>query len=233
MRAIIVDDFRLARLDLLEYLHAFEDIKVLCDLEDSQNAIHVINREMPDIIFVDINMPKVSGFELASQLTCSPLIVYTTAYSEYALKAFNHNALDYLLKPICADRLEKTIEKARSILRPTTSAPATIKFLSLKQGERRLLCRLQDIDAFESSPTGVKAYLKDKNVTSTKTLAQIEEQICTQSFFRLSRQTIVNLSAIAEIECLSDDNIQATLYSGRQLKVSRRQYCKLKMLLTG
>ena len=232
MRAIIIDDFRLARLDLLEHLQQFEDIKILCDLGDSIKSVPIINREQPDIIFVDINMPGLNGFELSAQLTHCPFIVYTTAYSQYALKAFNHNAFDYLLKPVSADRLSKTIEKARSQLFPS-SVKLSQPFFSIRRNNTKSLYRLKDIDAFESYQEGTRAYLKDGEGLCSCSLTQLEERVEAHDFFRLSRQSIVNLNSIYEVASNDNEEPRAILHSGQQLKISRRQYLKLKHLLLG
>lgn len=236
MRAVVVDDFRLARLDLLEALEHFDEIKVICDTGDSQKALEVIEHEKPEIIFLDINMPKLSGFDIVESLTYTPNIVFTTAYSEFALKSFNYNTVDYLLKPIDASRLQITVDKIFSNTLKSTSTghsipdlqPKKPPFMLIKNNSKHVMVKLIELEYIESNAQGTTLYWPNNYGESNKTLKVLEETLPDDIFFRVSRKVIINLGFLSHLSQDEKGNTLATLKNGCGHIVTRRQAHKLK-----
>ncbi len=232
MRALVIDDERLARKELIKLLEDFPEIEILGEAANADEAHELINSLNPDLLFLDIQMPGKTGFELLEMLDSVPKVIFTTAYDEYALKAFEVNALDYLLKPIQLDRLNETITK----LEPPKQEVATEKepMLGLKDqvfvkdGDKCWFVSLQDIRYFESDGNYIKVFFDTFKPMIHKSLNALDEKLNDRDFFRASRKHIINLSWVESIEPWFNGGLMVKLKGGDKVEVSRRQAAKFK-----
>ncbi len=240
MKALIVDDERLARKELMKLLEAHPGIEVIGEAANADEATHLINEHNPDLLFLDIQMPDKTGFQLLEELDSVPLVVFTTAYDEFALKAFEVNALDYLLKPIQPERLAETVskiaEKERS--RRTAEQITADKKLGLndqvfvKDGERCWFVSLANIRLFESDGNYIKVYFDANRPMIHKSLNALDEKLDDRAFFRASRKHIINLSWVEGIEPWFNGGLMVKLKGGDKVEVSRRQAAKFKDMMS-
>lgn len=235
MKAIVVEDSRLAREGLVRMLAAFPDIEVAGQADQPATALTLIQQLRPDLIFLDIHMPGGSGFDLLEQLDYTPRIIFTTAYSEYAIRSFDYNTVDYLLKPISAERLARSIAKiSRDDDHDGTTRKPALDMSSrvfIKDGDRCHLVALESIRYIESCKNYVRIFFEDQKVFVKKSMNAIDERLPTQHFFRVSRQHIVNLQAVRKIAASVGDGYELTMSDGAVLEVSRRNAAQLKELL--
>ena len=232
MRALIIDDERLARKELTKLLEDFPEIEILGEAANADEAFELINTHNPDLLFLDIQMPGKTGFELLEMLDSVPKVIFTTAYDEYALKAFEVNALDYLLKPIQLDRLNETITK----LEPPKHEEVTEKEPSLglrdqvfvKDGDKCWFVSLKDIRYFESDGNYIKVFFDTFKPMIHKSLNALDEKLNDRDFFRASRKHIINLSWVEGIEPWFNGGLMVKLKGGDKVEVSRRQAAKFK-----
>lgn len=237
MRALIVDDERLARKELIKLLEEHPSIEVVGEAMNAEEAEQMITEHNPDLLFLDIQMPGRTGFQLLESLDSAPLVVFTTAYDEFALKAFEVNALDYLLKPIHPDRLseavQKILEKERS-----RGGRARDKKLGLedqvfvKDGDRCWFVGLANIRLFESDGNYIKVYFDNNRPMIHKSLNALDEKLDERAFFRASRKHIVNLSWVEAIEPWFNGGLMVKLKGGDKVEVSRRQAAKFKDMMS-
>jgi len=205
MKALIVDDERLARVELKRLLQPFKEINVVGEAVNVEDALEKITQLNPDLVFLDIQMPGKSGFDLLEELDSVPTIIFTTAYDEYALKAFEYNALDYLLKPIEPKRLEDTVKKLieknkKEILPQLNSSILSEKDqVFVKDGERCWFVKLETVRLFESEGNYVRIYFEDNKPLILRTLNYLDERLDSKSFFRANRKHIINLKWIENI----------------------------------
>ena len=236
MKAIVVEDTRVAREGLARMLGAFPELEVVGQADHPDTAIELIARTQPDVIFLDINMPGASGFDLLEKLDYSPRIVFTTAYSEYAIKSFDYNTIDYLLKPISPARLAQAVAKlmaAPEELTPEQKPPLEMNSqIFIKDNEKCFLVTLESIRYIESCKNYVRVFFDDKSAFIKKSLNQVEERLPSRFFFRANRQFIVNLRCISAIEEAIHDGYDVTMNNGAKIEVSRRQAGDLKELLS-
>jgi len=238
MKAIIVDDERLARTELRRLLAPFKEIEIIAEAVNAKDAAEKITQLNPDLLFLDIQMPGKNGFELLEDLESAPEVIFTTAYDEYALKAFEFNALDYLLKPIEPHRLEEAIRRvtAKAIrLRQTEKFISTGKqYLTaedqvfVKDGDRCWFVKLADVRLFESEGNYARLYFNDFKPLILRTLNSLDERLDPRTFFRVSRKHIVNLKWIDNIEPWLNGGLLVKLKGGQKVEVSRRQSVKFK-----
>lgn len=244
MTALIVDDERLARLDLRHVLSAHTDVEIVGEAANASEAEAHIQALKPDMVFLDIRMPDGSGFDLLERLESSPNVVFTTAYDEYALKAFEVNALDYLLKPIAADRLGAALERVRMRLRekseeqasPDTAPQARLQADSrvfLRDGDKCLFVKVADILSIrvDGRYVEVKCYRENRvqeRLLLIRSLESLEERLPPEMFFRASRNELVNLNHITSVEAWFGGAMLATLHDGTKVEISRRQAQKFK-----
>jgi two-component system LytT family response regulator len=235
MKAIVVEDSRLAREGLINMLQAYPELKVVASADHSVNALALIQEHQPDVIFLDIHLPGESGFDLLEKLDCTPQIIFTTAYSEYAIRSFDFNTIDYLLKPISDERLKIAIDKL-SINKETAATkkpPLDINSrMFVKDGEKCHLVHLESIRYFESCKNHVRIFFNNDNAFVKKSLNSIEERLPKKHFFRVNRQYVVNLHAIVSIEEAINDGYEITMNDGKTLEVSRRNAVELKDILS-
>lgn len=239
MRALIVDDERLARKELMKLLEEHPGIEVVGEAVNADEAYQMINELNPDLLFLDIQMPDKTGFQLLEMLDSIPLVVFTTAYDEFALRAFEVNALDYLLKPIQAERLSETIAKLAEKERTRGgSMRSPDKKLGLndqvfvKDGDRCWFVSLSNVRLFESDGNYIKVYFDANRPMIHKSLNALDEKLDERAFFRASRKHIINLSWVEGIEPWFNGGLMVKLRGGDKVEVSRRQAAKFKDMMS-
>ena len=229
IKAVIVEDSRLARNELKELLKSHTAIQLLGEAENVDDALDLIKKEQPDLLFLDINMPEKDGFELLEMLDEVPITIFTTAYDEYAIKSFEYNALDYLLKPINEKRFAQAIEKVKTKLESRQEADKDGHRLSehsqifIKDGEECWLVKIGEISHFEIVGNYSRVYFDDHRPMLYKSLNQIEEKLPKQSFFRVNRQQIINTNFIGNVVPWFNGKLKLTMKNGDEIEVSRRQ----------
>jgi two-component system, LytTR family, response regulator len=230
-RVIIIDDERLAREEMKRHLLGYPDFEVAGEAENADEAEAIINAIKPDFIFLDIQMPGRSGFDLLESLDDVPEIIFTTAFDNYAVKAFEINAMDYLVKPIREERFAKAIDKIRTKL---GGIEKTEKILSaghtifVKEGERFYFIKLKDIYIVESAGNYARLYFGNKKVHIKRSLNQLEKTLDTMTFFRINRTIIINTSYIKQIKPLQKGRLTVCLKTGETFTVSTRQSAAFK-----
>lgn len=239
MKALIVDDERLARKELMKLLEEHPSIEIVGEAMNAEEAIQMVNELSPDLLFLDIQMPGKTGFQLLEELDAVPFVVFTTAYDEFALKAFEVNALDYLLKPIQADRLSETVSK---ILDKEKSKSASVRSADkklglndqvfVKDGDRCWFVSLNNVRMFESDGNYIKVYFDSNRPMIHKSLNALDEKLDERAFFRASRKHIINLSWVEGIEQWFNGGLMVKLKGGDKVEVSRRQAAKFKDMMS-
>lgn len=239
MRALIVDDERLARKELIKLLEEHPIVEIVGEAVNADEAYQMINDLNPDLLFLDIQMPDKTGFQLLETLDSVPLVVFTTAYDEFALKAFEVNALDYLLKPIQAERLAETVsklaEKERSRLGGSRDGDKKLGLrdqVFVKDGDRCWFVSLSNVRLFESDGNYIKVYFDNNRPMIHKSLNALDEKLDERAFFRASRKHIVNLSWVDGIEPWFNGGLMVKLRGGDKVEVSRRQAAKFKDMMS-
>lgn len=239
MRALIVDDERLARKELMKLLEEHPMIEVVGEAANAEEATQLVNDLNPDVLFLDIQMPGKTGFQLLEELDAVPLVIFTTAYDEFALKAFEVSALDYLLKPIQPERLTEAVSKlAEKERTKITSVRGPEKKLALndqvfvKDGERCWFVSLANVRLFESDGNYIKVYFDTNRPMIHKSLNALDEKLDERAFFRASRKHILNLSWVESIEPWFNGGLMVKLRGGDKVEVSRRQAAKFKDMMS-
>jgi Response regulator of the LytR/AlgR family len=232
MRALIIDDERLARKELTKLLEDFPEIEILGEAANADEAYELITALKPDLLFLDIQMPGKTGFELLEMLDSVPTVIFTTAYDEHALKAFEVNALDYLLKPIQLDRLNDTIAKLEKP-KPIAEEEAGPKLglndqVFVKDGDKCWFVSLTDIRYFESDGNYIKVFFENFKPMIHKSLNALDDKLNDRDFFRATRKHIINLSWVESIEPWFNGGLMVKLKGGDKVEVSRRQAAKFK-----
>jgi two-component system LytT family response regulator len=243
MKAIIIDDERLARAELRKLLLEFPEIEVIDEAANAEEGLQKIELSNPDLIFLDIQMPGKTGFDLLSELDRAPQVIFTTAYDEYALKAFEVNALDYLLKPVEPKRLADAVQKLHATEINgnnhhsfSTEGPRTLLTeadqVFVKDGERCWFVKLSEIRLFESVGNYAKVFFGAHKPLILKSLNALEERLDERTFFRANRKHIVNLRLIDKIEPYFNGGLLLELKGGEKIEVSRRQTVKFKEMMS-
>jgi two-component system LytT family response regulator len=244
IRAVIIDDERLARNELKKLLLEFPEIEIIAEAANANEGIEKIDSLNPDLIFLDIQMPGKTGFDMLAELDKAPDVIFTTAYDDYALKAFEVNALDYLLKPVeprrLADALHKLhLEENRDREAASEEEIAINRSLLhesdqvfVKDGERCWFVKLADIRLFESVGNYAKIYFASNKPLILKSLNALEERLDEKVFFRANRKHIVNLRLIEKIEPYFNGGLLLELKGGEKIEVSRRQTVKFKEMMS-
>lgn len=237
MKALIVDDERLARKELTKLLEEHPSIEIAGEAMNADEAEKMIEELNPDLLFLDIQMPGRTGFQLLESLDTVPLVVFTTAYDEFALKAFEVNALDYLLKPIQPERLAEAVHKVMEKERQRDGRGRDSKLglndqVFVKDGERCWFVGLSQIRMFESDGNYIKVYFDNNRPMIHKSLNALDEKLDERAFFRASRKHIVNLSWVESIEPWFNGGLMVKLKGGDKVEVSRRQAAKFKDLMS-
>lgn len=236
MKAIIIDDERLARQELKNLLSVHKEIEVVAECADAIQAKEKIQELKPDIIFCDIHMPGKSGLELVEEISAMVDVVFVTAYDEHAIKAFELNAFDYLLKPVQAERLSETIKKLaikESATKPDNNTPLTDKdTVFIKDGDKCWFVKLSDIRLFESEGNYVRVYFDNNRPLILRSLNSLETRLNEKQFFRASRKHMINLSYVASIETWFNGGLNVKLKDGKEIEISRRQAVRLKDMMS-
>src|ERR1700742_2127060 len=241
IRAIIIDDERLARNELKKLLLDFPEIEVIAEAANAAEGVERIDSLNPDLIFLDIQMPGKTGFDMLSELERAPNVIFTTAYDEYALKAFEVNALDYLLKPVEPKRLADAIQKLHFVeaKEPIGAGENINKSLLtendqvfVKDGKRCWFVKLSEIRLFESVGNYAKVFFGTNKPLILKSLNALEERLDDRIFFRANRKHIINLRWIEKIEPYFNGGLLVELKGGEKIEVSRRQTVKFKEMMS-
>ncbi|HQV06875.1 MAG TPA: response regulator [Chitinophagaceae bacterium] len=242
MKAIIIDDERLARTELKKLLKDFPEIDVIEEAANADEGIAKIENLQPELIFLDIQMPGKTGFDMLTELEKTPQIIFTTAYDEFAMKAFEVNALDYLLKPVEPKRLSDAIQKLKrkdsketqdEISYTTNNSVLTENDqVFVKDGEKCWFVKLGDIRLFESVGNYAKVFFGVNKPLILKSLNALEERLDEKMFFRANRKHIVNLRMIEKIEPYFNGGLLLELQGGEKIEVSRRQTVKFKEMMS-
>jgi two-component system, LytTR family, response regulator len=246
MKTILIDDERLARAELRRLLDNFPKIDIVGEAANADEALPMIEELQPDLLFLDIQMPGKNGFELLQSIEGkTPEVIFTTAYDEYALKAFEVNALDYLLKPVDLQRLSEAVQRveeemqhAREAAKTATDAPGQ-KILGpmdqvfVKDGEKCWFVRLDKVRLFESMGNYVRLFFDDQKPLVLKSLNALEDRLNPDTYFRANRKHIINLSWIEKIEPWFSGGLLVTLRGGGdKIEISRRQAIRFKELMS-
>ena len=236
MRALVVDDSRLARNELKRLLKEFDRVQVVGEAANAMEAKERIEADKPDLVFLDIQMPGKNGFELLEDLEVIPEIIFTTAYDEYAIKAFEYNALDYLLKPVEKDRLagaiNKVADKQEKFSEDDGDRIGLGDQVFVKDGEKCWFVQLSDVRLFEVDGNYTKIYFEDQKPMIPRTLNYLESRLDPKSFFRANRQQIINLKWVERIEPWFSGSIKIYMKGGHEVDVSRRQTQRFKELMS-
>lgn len=237
-KVVLIDDERLARSELKRLLKEFPDVEVVGEAANAQEGIEQIETLNPDLIFLDIQMPGKTGFEMLAELEKAPQVIFVTAYDEYAIKAFEINALDYLMKPVEPKRLADALQKLRHKLEEEGQMNVNKSILSehdqvfVKDGERCWFVKLSDVRLFESVGNYAKVYFGNNKPLILKSLNALEERLDERVFFRANRKHIINLRMIDKIEPYFNGGLLLDLLGGEKIEVSRRQSVKFKEMMS-
>jgi two-component system LytT family response regulator len=241
-RAIIIDDERLARNELKKLLMDYPEVEVVAEAANASEGIEKVESLQPDLIFLDIQMPGKTGFDMLAELDRSPHVIFTTAYDEYALKAFEVNALDYLLKPVEPKRLADALHKLDQVDEKeglNTATPTVnrgtlgeVDQVFVKDGERCWFVKLSDIRLFESVGNYAKVFFGPNKPLILKSLNALEERLDDKVFFRANRKHIVNLRMIEKVEPYFNGGLLLEIRGGDKIEVSRRQAVKFKEMMS-
>lgn len=237
IRTVIVDDERLAREGLKSLLKDFSEIEIIGEAANADEAIELVEREKPHLMFLDIEMPEKSGFDLLEELIETPFVIFTTAYNEFAMKAFEVNALDYLLKPVQSSRLKEAISRVQKQLIEIRTETDKNKLgeedqVFIRDGDRCWFVKLSEIKMIESAGNYAKIHFDKFQPLIHKTLNALDERLSEGMFFRANRQQIINLRYIDKIEPFFNAGFLIYLKDGTKVEVSRRQAVKFKEMMS-
>jgi len=232
VNALVVDDERLARAELRRLLAKHSEVRIVGEAADVEDARRAIARHDPELVFLDVQMPGGSGFDLLASLEHAPYVIFTTAYDEYALRAFEVNALDYLTKPIQAARLAAALARAGERLSRATAPLAAERKIFIKDGERCWFVALAEIALFESEGNYTRVYFSTEQPLAFRSLNQLEARLDRARFFRASRRHIVNLEMVASVTPSLSGGLTLTLANGLAVEMSRRRAAELKQFLS-
>ncbi|NQD71014.1 response regulator [Sphingobacterium shayense] len=243
IKTIVIDDEPLARMIIMDYLKQYQDFQIVAECGDGFQGAKAIQEHTPDLIFLDIQMPKLTGFEMLEIIDEIPNVIFTTAFDEYAIKAFEKNAIDYLLKPISKDRFERAINKLRNNL-PNTETPLktseqvkairedeSLERIVVKNGTQIKIIPVQQVTYLEAYDDYVKIHTKDAVFLKNKTMASFEKQLDPKQFVRVHRSFITKVDQLAKIEPMEKESYIATLLTGEKINVSKSGYARLKQII--
>lgn len=243
-KVVIIDDEPLARSLVVEYLQQHPSIEIAAECNDGFQGVKAIMQHKPDLIFLDIQMPKINGFEMLELLDSTPSVIFTTAFDEYAIKAFEANAIDYLLKPFSKERFDLAIQKwsekknttsseknIQTLLENTTKQPDEKNRIVVKNGSDIRIVPMVDVMYIEAYDDYVKIFTKDTYFLKKKTMNYYEQVLDSNHFFRTHRSFIINLQELTKIEPLEKNTYVVLLKNGKRIPLSRTGYSKLKETL--
>jgi two-component system LytT family response regulator len=229
IRVLVIDDERSAREELKRSLRAYPEYEIVGESRNAEEAKQQIEGLKPDLIFLDIQMPEASGFDLLESLLQVPQVIFTTAFDQYAVRAFETNALDYLMKPVREERFVRALEKARITLQAASGTPQKKQFF-IRDGDKRYFIRMDEISLVESLENYSRVHFRAGKAMLKKSLRQWELILDPTQFFRISRTEIVNLEYIENIDSKSGSRLLIKLRSGPWLEISSRQSVKFRQL---
>lgn len=237
IQTLIVDDEKLAREGLKALLKEFPEIQIIAEAANVDEALEIIDRQKPQLVFLDVQMPEKTGFDMLEELIETPAIIFTTAYDEYALKAFEVNALDYLLKPVEKDRLGESIQKAKRQIEESQQNRSKQRLSAqekvfIRDGDKCWYIKLEDIRLIESAGNYAKIHFDKYQPLIHRTLNSLDERLSEKLFFRANRQQIINLNCIERIEPFFNSGFLFYMKDGSKVEVSRRQAVKFKELMS-
>jgi len=242
IRAVLVDDEALARQVLREFLSSHEEIEIIGECANGFEAVKEVTEQKPDLVFLDIQMPKLDGFEVLELIGAGPAVVFVTAHDTFAIRAFEAHAVDYLLKPYSADRFEAALQRAKDRLGGKMPSPSDLaasarppsqylERLAVKDGTRVFIIPVQKLDYAEAQDDYVELNAEGKKYLKQQTISSLESGLDPARFVRIHRSYIVNVERIVKVEPYAKDSHVAVLSSGKQLAVSRTGYARLRALL--
>ena len=246
IRVLIIDDEPLARMVVQEYLQPFEQIQVLQECNDGFEGLKAIQQHQPDLIFLDVQMPKINGFEMLELVDKAPAVIFTTAFDEYAIKAFEAHAVDYLLKPFSRERFNKAIEKflasapspdapankeTEKLLEYTAQSPAQHERIVVKTGTKVKIIPVADVQYLQADDDYVSVFTQEGSFLKNKTMGFFEQTLDPRQFVRVHRSYMVSVPEITRIDPYEKDSHLAILKSGAKIPVSKTGYAKLKQVL--
>lgn len=245
IKAIVIDDEPLARSIVKEYLQHHPGITVVQECNDGFEGVKAIMQHQPDIIFLDIQMPKITGFEMLELVEHPPAVIFTTAFDEYAIKAFENNAVDYLLKPFSRERFDRAIRKwtdlptaaaaarqdTQPLLESAAQLPQQNKRIVVKTGGKIRIIPVDDVHYLEAADDYVKIHTKEGSFIKNRTMTSFEQGLDAHQFARCHRSYIVNVQFITRIDPYEKESYVAVLRSGVQVPVSKTGYVRLKEVL--
>ena len=231
MKALIIDDERLARVELRKLLAPHSSVVVVGEADGAESAFDRISSLQPDLLFLDVEMPGKTGFDLLQQLDSAPEVIFTTAYDAYALRAFDVSAVDYLVKPIRPERLAMSLEKASRALGGRSSADAGRRIF-VKDGDRCWFISLNDVTVLESVGNYTRLYFEGENALVLRSLSYLEQRLPAQQFFRSSRKHMVNINHIESIDLQLGGSLRVKTRDGHTVKMSRRQAQRFRIVMS-
>jgi two-component system LytT family response regulator len=241
-KTLLIEDERLAREELKSLLKDYLEIEIIGEAKNGEEGITLIKEHKPDLVFLDINMPGMNGFEMLKHLEDLPRVIFVTAYDEFALKAFEVNALDYILKPVDPDRLREAILKLSSeddfVSAQSAGVARKDRLLSskdrvfIKDGEKCWFVELSKVRMLESDGNYVKVYFDNFRPLILRSLNSFEERLDPEHFFRANRKFIINLQWVSSIENWFNGGLQVELREGEKVEISRRQAIRFKELMS-
>ncbi|MBV4358018.1 LytR/AlgR family response regulator transcription factor [Pinibacter aurantiacus] len=247
MKAVIIDDEPLAIMIVKEYLQTYPDIEIAQECNDGFEGVKAIMQHKPDLIFLDIQMPKINGFEMLELIEEPPAVIFTTAFDEYAIKAFESHAIDYLLKPYSKERFDKAVQKflsannngakkssaanTQALLESAAESPSQNNRVVVKNSGKIKIIPVDTINYLEAADDYVKIVTKEGAFLKNKTMSFFEKTLNPQVFVRVHRSFIVNINEISKLDVYEKDSYIATLRDGSKVSVSKTGYPKLKSVL--
>ena len=240
MKVIIIDDEPLARSIVKEYLQYYTDVELIAECNDGFEGIKAIQQSQPDLIFLDIQMPRINGFEMLELIEDPPGVIFTTAFDEFAIKAFESNAVDYLLKPFSKERFEKAIQKYRqhqstqptnNIIETAAQSPLQQNRVVVKDGSRIKIIFVNQIHYLEAADDYIKIVTAEGTFLKKRTMNFFEQSLSIYHFVRVHRSYIVNTQLITRIDAYEKDSHLLLLTTGAKIPVSKAGYVKLKEVL--
>ncbi|HRP55511.1 LytTR family transcriptional regulator DNA-binding domain-containing protein [Agriterribacter sp.] len=244
IKVLIIDDEPLARSIVKEYLHDYAQIEVLEECRDGFEGVKAVMQHQPDLIFLDIQMPKINGFEMLELIERPPAVIFTTAFDEYAIRAFEAHAADYLLKPYSKERFDKALQKwlsqqtgstgavfSPALLETAARTPLQQNRVVVKSNGKIKIIPVHDIQYFEAADDYVKIHTASGTHLKNKTMQYFEQLLDARQFVRTHRSYIVNIQQVTRLDPYEKENYVAVLHSGLKVPVSKTGYLKLKMVL--
>ena len=244
IKVVLIDDEFLARTIVKEYLQNYPGLEIVAECNDGFEGLKAIQQHNPDLIFLDIQMPKINGFEMLELIDNPPSVIFTTAFDEYAIQAFETHAIDYLLKPFSKDRFDKALQKwlqvhnsqpqvqqTRTMLESMTASEVKNNRIIIKDGAKIKIIPVSQVNYLEAADDYVKIHTPDAVFLKNKTMQLFEQQLDQRQFVRIHRSYIINIALITRIDPYEKDSHLVLLSNGSKLPVSKSGYLKLKQVL--